>query len=402
MGKKNIKENLVYLVIWVLLALTPILSMMLRMADDTSLSFSWHEVTRSWRVFVPYLIVFLIHNYLAAPLLIYKKKNMLYLAITLSIIFVFQLYECSNRPDNGHRPPDFAFQQHRQNCPPEFRDERFAPEPWENAVDNPPANQPPHHKHHWHKQGPRDHRGGPPILLGQQNIVALIIIILMLGMNLGVKFYFKTSKEAKDMELLEKKNLEQQLEYLKYQINPHFFMNTLNNIHALVDIEPEEAKHSILELSKMMRYVLHDGAKGQVLLRKDIEFLKHYIALMKLRYTDKVKINIDIPDNLVDKTVPPMLFITFVENAFKHGVSYRKPSFIEVSINTTEERVCFTCRNSKAGNEHEGPGGVGLANTQQRLDLIYGSDYTLTIDDGEDIYQVNLDIPFLTSEQNKA
>ena len=119
MGKKNIKENLVYLVIWILLALTPILSMMLRIADDSSMSFSWHEVTRSWRVFVPYFIVFLIHNYLAAPLLIYKKKSLLYLALTLSIIFVFQLYECSNKPNNGHRPHDFAFQQHRKDCPPD-------------------------------------------------------------------------------------------------------------------------------------------------------------------------------------------------------------------------------------------------------------------------------------------
>ena len=402
MGKKNIKENLVYLVIWILLALTPILSMMLRIADDSSMSFSWHEVTRSWRVFVPYFIVFLIHNYLAAPLLIYKKKSLLYLALTLSIIFVFQLYECSNKPDNGHRPHDFAFQQHRKDCPPEFPDEGFTPEPPESDMGNPPTSPPPHHKHSWFEPGPRDHRDGPPVLLGQQNIVALIIIILMIGMNLGVKFYFKTSKEAKAMELLEKKNLEQQLEYLKYQINPHFFMNTLNNIHALVDIEPEEAKHSILELSRMMRYVLHDGAKGQVLLRKDIDFLKHYIALMKLRYTDKVRINVNMPEDLVDKLVPPMLFITFVENAFKHGVSYRKASFIEVSINTTDERVSFSCRNSKAGNENEGPGGVGLANTRQRLELIYGNDYTLNIDDGEDIYQVNLDIPFLTPEQTKA
>ena len=402
MGKKNIKENLVYLVIWVLLALTPILSMMLRMADDSSLSFSWHEVTRSWRVFAPYLIVFVIHNYLTAPLLIYKKKGWLYLALTLSIIFVFQLYECSNKPDIKLGPHDLAFQHERHDGPPEFPDDKFAPAPWEGEMGNPPADPPPHHKHSWFEPGPRDKHDAPPILLGQQDIVALIILILMIGMNLGVKFYFKTSKEAKDMQLLEKKNLEQQLEYLKYQINPHFFMNTLNNIHALVDIEPEEAKYSILELSKMMRYVLHDGAKGQVMLRKDIEFLKHYIALMKLRYTDKVKIHFDVPDNLVDKPVPPMLFITFVENAFKHGVSYRKASFIEVGINTTEERVSFTCRNSKVGNKHEEPGGVGLANTRQRLELIYRSDYTLNIDDGEDTYQVNLDIPFLAPEQNNA
>ena len=97
-----------------------------------------------------------------------------------------------------------------------------------------------------------------------------------------------------------------------------------------------------------------------------------------------------------------MLFITFVENAFKHGVSYRKESFIKVDISTTDDRVMFTCLNSKTDKEQDGDGGVGLANTRQRLDLIYGSDYSLCINDEADTYQVTLDIPFLTQEPNKA
>ena len=121
------------------------------------------------------------------------------------------------------------------------------------------------------------------------------------------------------MRLLEKENLNQQLEYLKYQINPHFFMNTLNNIHALVDIDPEKAKTTIVELSKMMRYLLYEGNNSLIPLHREVEFLRNYITLMKLRYTDKVKIDTDIPVSLPDRRLPPLLLITFVENAFKHG-----------------------------------------------------------------------------------
>ena len=169
-------------------------------------------------------------------------------------------------------------------------------------------------------------------------------------------------------------------------------MNTLNNIHALVDIEPEEAKHSIVELSKMMRYVLYEGAKSGVPLQKDIEFLRNYVTLMKLRYTDKVSIRFDVPDDITNKMVPPMLLITFVENAFKHGVSYRNPSFIDIHITTSGDTLKFVCRNSKTDKEPDLEGGVGLKNTRQRLDLIYGNDYRLDIDDGEDTYEVTLEL----------
>ena len=432
MKKSEVKENLVYLLIWVLLLLSPVISMWLRMNGDSSMVFSWDEVLRSWRIIAPFLIVFIVHNYLVAPLLIYRKKPVLYWTLALCVVFIFQLYQCNDRPDR-HRPDRFAL--HRHDHPRPF-DDMPPPEPgdsagwaeahdsarWAEAHDSTAvkAHHRPHgrpHFRHGHREGmqpdegmrPRHHLGRrhrdgfrrdymePPIFIGQRDLIALIILVLMLGMNLGIKLYFKSSKDSKRMQELEKKSLEQQLEYLKYQINPHFFMNTLNNIHALIDIEPEEAKGSIVELSKMMRYVLYEGTKSQVLLSKDLEFIKHYIQLMRLRYTDKVRIDIQIADSLTDKMVPPMLFITFVENAFKHGVTYKQPSFIEVSLKTTEERVCFCCRNSKASNEHH-QGGVGLTNTRQRLDIIYGDDYSLLIDDNDITYEVTLDIPFLTTQ----
>ena len=240
---------------------------------------------------------------------------------------------------------------------------------------------------------PQQHGDGPPIIFGQHDVIALIILILMFGMNLGIKLFFKTREDQKKLIALEKENLEQQLEYLRYQISPHFFMNTLNNIHALVDIDPEKAKDTILELSKMMRFVLYEGNKNGVPLTREFDFISHYVTLMKLRYTDKVKITLDLPTEAPDRLIPPLMLITFIENAFKHGISYQHDSFINVRVSIDQERLYFECKNSKAEKPNEEKGGVGLANVKQRLHLLYDNNFTLNIQDQPETYKVELTIP---------
>ena len=170
-------------------------------------------------------------------------------------------------------------------------------------------------------------------------------------------------------------------------------MNTLNNIHALVDIEPSKAQETIRELSKMMRFVLYESDKSGVPLKKELEFIRTYIKLMELRFTDKVKITVEMPSDVPDKTIPPLMLISFIENAFKHGVSYQHESFIDVKVETEPEQLMFTCRNSKADKPNEEKGGVGLANVKQRLNLLYGHRYKLHIHDTADSYNVELTIP---------
>jgi LytS/YehU family sensor histidine kinase len=170
-------------------------------------------------------------------------------------------------------------------------------------------------------------------------------------------------------------------------------MNTLNNIHALVDIDPEKAKDTILELSKMMRFVLYEGNKHGVPLNREFDFIRNYITLMRLRYTDKVKITVELPTETPDKLVPPLMLITFIENAFKHGISYQHESFIDVKVGIEHERLRFQCRNSKADKPNQEKGGVGLANVKQRLHLLYDNNFTLHIQDEPDIYNVELTIP---------
>ena len=371
MQKQSRYENMAYVALWGLLFAAPLLSLYVRTTGDDGMAFDWQEAFMVWRRLAVFLLIFLVHNFVLAPLLIHRQKRWQYALLTVCMIGLFAFYQCQQRPPMGlgfnHEPPPF---EHREDFPKHLEDG-------------------PRHPDHF----PKHHRDVPPAIIGEHDIIAIVILILMLGANLGIKGYFKTREDQKKLLRLEKENLEQQLEYLKYQINPHFFMNTLNNIHALVDIDAEKAKSTILELSKMMRFVLYEGDKKGVPLTREFGFIRNYITLMRLRYTDKVQISIDLPEQSPDLMIPPLMLITFIENAFKHGVSYQHDSFIEVKAEVQGDTLHFSCRNSKAEKSNEEKGGVGLANVKQRLKLLYDNDYSLKIQDDSDVYSVQLTIP---------
>ena len=372
--KQSRQENLIYLAVWGMLFAAPLLSLYVRTVSDTNLVFDWTEVFIVWRKFIPFLLLFLIHNFLLAPLLVHGHKRIVYFSVMAVIIAAFTFYQCTKRPKGGaHRAP---------RPPMEMRDRR---EP-------PPFDRP----------RPRaEHRPDmPPPIIGEHDILAVVVLILMFGANLGIKGYFRARDDRKRLAALEKQNLEQQLEYLRYQINPHFFMNTLNNIHALVDIDPAKAQETIVELSKMMRYVLYEKGESQqgVPLTKELEFIRTYVKLMQLRYTEKVKITLNLPHEVPDRQIPSLILVTFIENAFKHGVSYQRESFIEMTVEVQDDHLHFTCRNSKADVPNQQKGGVGLANVRKRLDLLYDHNYTLSIHDDPQVYSVDLTLPLtLTS-----
>ena len=371
MQKQSKYENMAYVALWGLLFAAPLLSLYVRTTGDDGMAFDWQEAFMVWRRLAVFLLIFLVHNFVLAPLLIHRQKRWQYVLLTVCMIGLFTFYQCQQRPPMArgfnHEPPPF---EHREDFPKHHEDG-------------------PRHPDHF----PKHHRDVPPAIIGEHDIIAIVILILMLGANLGIKGYFKTREDQKKLLRLEKENLEQQLEYLKYQINPHFFMNTLNNIHALVDIDAEKAKSTILELSKMMRFVLYEGDKKGVPLTREFGFIRNYITLMRLRYTDKVQISIDLPEQSPDLMIPPLMLITFIENAFKHGVSYQHDSFIEVKAEVQGDTLHFSCRNSKAEKPNEEKGGVGLANVKQRLKLLYDNDYSLKIQDDSDVYSVQLTIP---------
>ena len=222
----------------------------------------------------------------------------------------------------------------------------------------------------------------------------LIFSVLVIGFDTGLRSGLRGMSIENEKVRLEKENVASQLVLLRNQISPHFLMNTLNNIHSLVDINTEEAKESIIRLSKMMRYLLYETESEKTSLRKEIEFLESYITLMRLRFNERVKIVLNIPAEIPDKTIPPFIFTSLIENAFKHGISYRDESFINIDLSVNSERLVLVVKNSKTENVAINEfSGIGIENTRKRLELLYGTNYHLDIINNRDVFTVNLSLP---------
>lgn len=403
-GQKKI-EIILYMVLWAVLFAAPVLSLFVSTVSSGSMSMDWDAVISAWQMLGMFFIVFLVHNFFLAPLLVYKSKKAVYFSLLFVLVICFQIYQCNFRP---HDEPNhnMAFTESPMQRPMPNGEERRPPMMAQGDSQNRPAPQG-DNQNQLAPQGDSQNRPAPnrpqgnhpPKAFGGQDMVAFIIMTLLMMLNVGIKYFFKTLDDGKRMRELEKQNLILQLEYLKYQINPHFFMNTLNNIHALVDINPEMAKSNIEAFSKLMRYVLYESDKPVASLSKELMFLRNYIDLMKIRYSEKVRITTDFPDVVTDKNVPTLIFIIFVENAFKHGVSYEQLSYIDVSLKTEGDNALFVCRNSiKPSDAETLKGGIGLANARKRLDLIYGNKYKLKTNSSECMYEVDLTLPLLTDK----
>lgn len=365
------KEHIIYTLMWIALYLSPLMSIYMRMSGNPHIDFSWYEILNAWKFNTVWLVLFAIHNFLLAPLLIIKRRTWLYTSLAVALLVAAMLTLSAMR--HSHRMMHHAPQRYEcceHDC---MNAEMMASK----------------------QQPPPMREGGPLMMFGPGEVVLFFGGLLLMGMNLGVKLYFRSQEATKAITQIEKHALERQLQYLKYQVNPHFFMNTLNNIHALVDIDPERAKASIVELSKLMRYVLYEGNNRLTPLSREVQFLRNYVQLMSMRYTGNVSISLDVPEVLPDSMLPPLLLVIFVENAFKHGISYRTKSFVEISLQPHGDRLLFSCRNSRPEIKHDEnmKGGVGLSNVRRRLDLLFPGNYTLDIKEQEDMYTVHLDIP---------
>jgi two-component system LytT family sensor kinase len=229
----------------------------------------------------------------------------------------------------------------------------------------------------------------------QWDFAMIATIALVIGVGTSVTAIQKWQKDKQVHQELEQDRVSSELSFLKAQINPHFFFNTLNNIYALTLVNGDTSRKAIHQLSRMMRYVLYDTQNITTQLSQEIAFIKDYLSLMQLRLTDVVKIEFKSPAALKDMAVAPMIFLPFVENAFKHGVSATHPSYINMDVaqnnNMLQFKVINTIIKEQSNNLEEGSG-IGLNNTRRRLDLLYPGKYTLLIDENaaENTYSVHL------------
>ena len=312
------------------------------------------------KTLLPFLFLVLIHHFLLAPLI--RKKLPLYLALVAAMLALYGLW-CFSPVSRPKGAPPFSETTDMLPPPPPGPDGRGPDKPGRRGPMSPEA-------------------------------ARLIMGILLVGVDLGAYFYIDSRRKERRMKELEAENTRQRLESLRYQINPHFFMNTLNNIHALVDIDPEKAKESIEEFSKMMRILLYEGDTPTIPLEKELGFIEHFISLMRLRYPeDALRVETVFPKDRGGVAVPPLVMASFVENAFKHGVSYSEDSFIRVKVDLQDDKVIFHCVNSSHPSKGDKQSGIGLENIKKRLMLLYGNAYTLSVDEDGGRYDVLRAIP---------
>lgn len=220
----------------------------------------------------------------------------------------------------------------------------------------------------------------------------IIVIALDMGLSIAVKWLVWEQKQAE----VKRESISAKLSNLQNQVSPHFFMNTLNNIHALVEIDPKRAQKTIIELSGLMDYLLYESSNiEKVALQRELEFIDSYINLMRLRYPKRVTIDFSYSHDIPYIKIPPLLFLNFIENTFKYGVDYSKESFINISFYYNNEIEMVATNSNHSATVKSTRRGIGISNTHKRLKLLYGNRYSLNISNNEDIYSVNLKIPIV-------
>ena len=235
------------------------------------------------------------------------------------------------------------------------------------------------------------------IITGKDSVVFLenynpivAVIILTYYIMLVAFGVFWMLKQIKNVITLKKEKSRAELMLLKSQVSPHFFFNMLNNLYGLVGKDPKKGQELILKLSDMMRYSIYEGEKESVSLKAEVDYLKNYIELHKMRYHKDIDVKFDaqIED---DYKVMPLLFIILLENAFKHGVErLRDNSYVTVSMSTFNDKIKFVIENNFDSSETSKEAGIGLKNLKRRLALVYPNKHKLSFSTMNNRYKVQL------------
>ncbi len=236
-------------------------------------------------------------------------------------------------------------------------------------------------------------RGGSrqhPIAFGEYYAGAIFVTCFFIFLSTALKFMADWFINEKIKNTLENEKLTAELAFLKSQINPHFLFNSLNNIYSLAYQKSEKTPEAILKLSEIMRYMLYESNEDKVDLIKEIQYLENYIELQKLRFKDKTSINFSINGNPDNQKIMSLVLISFVENAFKHGIATDEQNPITITMSIDRGKLYFKVANKKSKQNKDETGGIGLLNMKRRLDLLYKNKYRLQIEDGPAIYSCEL------------
>lgn len=239
-----------------------------------------------------------------------------------------------------------------------------------------------------------NHKEAQQVLISNINF-QFLSAFLVVGTSTIFKIVSDWVKHTRERQELQTRTMQSELRFLKSQVNPHFLFNTLNNLYALTLKKDDRAPEIVIKLSEMMRYMLYECNEKRVPLQKEVNYIKNYLELEKLRHGKKVDIHFEVNGRVTDQQIAPLMFIPFLENSFKHGLNNQiEKGFINIVMNVDEQQVHFFIENSKADRiptpTHRRSGGIGLVNVKRRLNLLYPEDYELEIEDSPKTYAVNL------------
>jgi sensor histidine kinase YesM len=210
---------------------------------------------------------------------------------------------------------------------------------------------------------------------------------------IGFAFLLRSLQQDEQLKILKEQQLMAELSYLKAQLQPHFFFNTLNNIYAFALKQDKDTAPLVAKLSEMMRYILYQSAQKMVSLKDEIAFIRNYVAVEHIRYRSAININLETQGIDEQGTISPLLLLPFIENAFKHGVAEEATTgFVNIVICKSEDELVMEVTNSVAVALPKEPnnGGIGLTNVEKRLKILYPDRYLLTVENDGKIYQVSL------------
>ena len=346
----------IHVLIWVIVFSLPLFSW-----SGGDEPFVWRKYFGFALLPIFFMIVFYLNYFILVDKLLFRKKTVWYVLVNLLVISAAVMIL------NFWHESGFV----RQSIPADFR----------------PADLPPG----FMEGSPRP--GGPrPDGFGKREMGMLFrdgtMLLLMAGLALAIRMTMQWFKTEREKQALEAAQAKAELKNLKNQLNPHFLFNTLNNIYSLIEFNPDKARYAVESLSRMLRHVLYDNDQEIVPIEHEFAFMRSYIELMALRLTPSSTLEIDIPEKGNGIMIAPLLFINSVENAFKHGISTKKPSFIRISIRVVDfKRVECIVENSyfPRVSEHSGSG-IGQENLKRRLSLLYPDSHELVNEQRGDTY----------------
>lgn len=221
-------------------------------------------------------------------------------------------------------------------------------------------------------------------------VFTLYIILFVLIVGLGL---YWAIKQIRSMLTLKNEQQKMEVSHLQSQVNPHFFFNMLNNLYGLVDKDAKKAQALILKLSDMMRYSIYDGQKSSVKIAEEVEYLKNYIELHKMRYHKEIDVQFHTHIQNEERKIMPLLFIILLENAFKHGVeNLHEHAFVKVNLIASQNEIHFAVENNFDAESLTTEKGIGLKNLQRRLELVYPKKHSLSFISEDEVFKSQLTI----------